>query len=55
MLKMTLGQGPLSQKQIELVRVLIQDDCNVLVYFLKNLAFSNQALKLNFSYFKILI
>ena len=26
MLKMTLGQGPLSQKQIELVRVLIQDD-----------------------------
>ena len=26
MLKMTLGQGPLSQKQIEQVRVLIQDD-----------------------------
>ena len=29
MLKMTLGQGPLSQKQIELVRVLIQDDRRV--------------------------
>ena len=29
MLKMTLGQGPLSQKQIELVRVLIQNDRRV--------------------------